>query len=146
MECISSSVVTNPKMSMVYKTTSHSCYLSVAAVQLLWMCSMCLLNTWSDGRSRPYLGHVILKAERKEQEVELYFEIVLKVSAQMWYSHTHSHWPKQVNMAKCDNRMGQHSSSIGGHCRSVSNTWACVILLQRREWIAGSGNTIHPKR
>lgn len=39
---------------------------------------------------------IIVKAQRKELEIESDFEIVLKVFAQMWFSNIHSHWPNQV--------------------------------------------------
>lgn len=81
IECVNFSVITNPKMSVVYQTISQpNCQL------LLFCCygsahGACLSLGQSEGAN--YLGHVSLKTENREQEVEPNFEIALKVSAQM---------------------------------------------------------------
>lgn len=68
MEYISSSVVTNHKMSMVTQTISHSCYLSVATDQLLWICSLCLFLTHGQAEGADPVWAIVFSKQREESK------------------------------------------------------------------------------
>lgn len=110
VECICFSVVTNTAMLMVYKTIPHICNLSVAAVQLLGICFLYLFNMWSGWRSRTNSEHIILKAQRKEQEIEPGFEFVLNFFCSDVVKLYSLPVARAGHMANHDNGMGPHSS------------------------------------
>ena len=129
IECINFSVITNPKMSVVYQTISQPHCLSVAAV-LLYGSALGAFLSLGQVEGATYLGHVSLKTENREQEVEPNFEIALKVSAQMWYKHIHFCWPKQVTWPGMTT--GSLSSSLGRQVLQV-NQQNMSLYYKRRE-------------
>ena len=116
-------------MSVVYQTISQPHCLSVAAV-LLYGSALGAFLSLDQVEGATYLGHVSLKTENREQEVEPNFEIALKVSAQMWYKHIHFCWSQQVTWPGM--ATGSLSSSLGRQVLQVKQQ-NISLYYKRRE-------------